>query len=66
MTDNRTDVRISGPEPQVVQLEETLGTNIITALAYAARKFDTMITITVSPYSGDETEETQRDPNDRP
>lgn len=50
----RTDVRITGPEDAVTGVEDVLGHHVIAALAYAARRFDVMITVSVSPYATEE------------
>lgn len=63
MTDERAHVRVRGPERQVVDLEDSLGTDVILRLALAAKRYDVMISLTVSPYVENEGEDV-RDPND--
>lgn len=69
MTDDRPDVRIVGPEKQVLHVERTLGNSLIAELAHAARAHDVMISLTVTPYDDDDDNDDQedagRDPNDR-
>lgn len=50
MTDRPPDVTITGEARTVHDVEDALGTNLIAALAYAARQHDVMISVTVSPY----------------
>lgn len=64
MTDGHVDVRISGTERQILEVENTLGTDTIYKLAQAARTHDVMISITVTPYA-DDVEEVDRGPDDR-
>lgn len=64
MPPENPDVRITGPEDYVADVERALGTDLIMQLAVAARRNDVMISLTVSPFTevegGDD-----RDPNDR-
>lgn len=63
MGHDHVDVRIEGDEEQVLAVEEALGNDTITRMALAARRFDVMISINVSPYeaSDDTREEVARD-----
>lgn len=64
MPPENPDVRITGPEEHVIEVERTLGTDLIMQLAVAARRNDVMISLTVSPFTEVEGEN-DRDPNDR-
>lgn len=51
MSRSSPDVSMSGNERVVVDVEETLGVNVIAALAQAARRHDVMISLTVTPFT---------------
>lgn len=65
MGHDRVDVRIEGPENDVLDVERALGEDTIGRLALAARRFDVMISLTVTPFDATDRDEVVDDALDR-